>query len=121
MRRACGQACCWGGAAAVAPVRVCTKVMAPAARARGKTGKMLVFDAMMLYILLEVLCKTGVVLVRIAPLPPPRASRGLRRLACKASGRNDFCLKRASLSLSVRACMGARVAQVHVWFSGRRR
>ena len=75
--------------------------MAPAARARGKTGKMLVFDAMMLYILLEVLCKTGVVLVRIAPLPPPRASRGLRRLAHNASKCNDLCVSaRVSLSLS---------------------
>ena len=102
MRRACGQACCWGGAAAVAPVRVCTKVMAPAARARGKTRKMLVLDAMMLYILLEVLCKTGVVLVRIAPLPPPRASRGLRRLAHNASKCSDLCVSaRVSLSLSL--------------------
>ena len=79
----------------------------PAARARSQTGKLLVFDVMLLYIMLDVLCMSGILLVSIVP-PPQRASRGLRRLAYKASGRNDFCLKRASLSLSVRACMGAR-------------
>ena len=85
----------------MAPMRVCTKVIAPATRARGKTGKLLVFDVMVLYILLDVLRKTGVLLVRIAP-PPPRASRGLRRLAHNASKCNDLFLSaRVSLSLSL--------------------
>ena len=43
MRRACGQACCWGGAAVVAPERVCTKVMAlqpgPASRPGGEAAR----------------------------------------------------------------------------------
>ena len=59
MRRACGQACCWGGAAAVAPVRVCTKVMAlqPGPR-EGRTVKLPGFDVMSLYIFLDVLHKS---------------------------------------------------------------
>ena len=39
--------------------------------------KLLGFDVMCLYILLDVLHKTGVLLVHIAA-PPPRASRDLR-------------------------------------------
>ena len=43
----------------------------------GQTGKLPGFEEMDLSILLDVLCKTDVLLVHIAA-PPPRASRGLR-------------------------------------------
>ena len=43
----------------------------------GQTGKLPGFEEMDLFILLDVLCKTDVLLVHIAA-PPPRASRGLR-------------------------------------------
>ena len=78
MRKACGQACCWCGAAAVASVRVCTKVMAlqPGSR-EGRTVSLLGINALSLYILLGVLHKTGVLLIRIAA-PPPRTSGDAR-------------------------------------------
>ena len=85
----------------------------PAARARSQTGKLLVFDVMLLYIMLDVLCMSGILLVSIVP-PPQRASRGLRRLAYKASGRNDFCLKRASLSLCTCVHGRARGSGTHL-------
>ena len=62
----------------MAPVRVCTKVMAlqpgPVRRPDGEAAR---FEEMVLFIVLDVLCKTGALLVHIAA-PPPRASRGLR-------------------------------------------
>ena len=70
--------------------------------------KPLGFDVMWLYILVDALHKTGALPVHIAT-PLPRASRGLRRLAYKASEHNDLCLKRASLSL--RACIRARATK----------
>ena len=62
----------------MAPVRVCTMVMAlqPGPR-EGRTVKLLGVAAMSLYILLGVLHKTGVLLIRIAA-PPPRTSRDAR-------------------------------------------
>ena len=68
--------------------------------------KPLGFDVMWLYILVDALHKTGALPVHIAT-PLPRASRGLRRLAYKASEHNDLCLKRASLSLSAHMHGGA--------------
>ena len=68
--------------------------------------KPLGFDAMWLYISLDVLHKTGALPVHIAT-PLPRASRGLLRLADKASEHIHLCLKRASLSLSL--CVHASV------------
>ena len=62
----------------MAPVHVCTKVMAlqpgPVRRPDGEAAR---FEEMVLFIVLDVLCKTGALLVHIAA-PPPRASRGLR-------------------------------------------
>ena len=62
----------------MAPVRVCTEVVArqpgPVRRPDGEAAR---FEEMVLFIVLDVLCKTDVLLVHIAA-PPPRASRGLR-------------------------------------------